>query len=255
MKTSSVSPDAAESSNVIEIETARRDSPDAIYEHLRSRILSGELAAGSELAQLQIARAYGVSRGPVREAFRLLQREGLIETHINLRARVTTLSPDEVEHLYAMRIVNECMALAVSLPRLTTDELDELDELVTRLSADQGLEFFEWERCHERFHALLFAHAGPRTQAMLGHWADHTERYRRVYVIEGASGWTLGASEHAQIAGAARRADIAGASSLLAHHLARAGLTLVAIMDPGYEPALIQAALRQVCGTGADPRR
>ena len=153
--------------DAIEIKTALRGSPEAIYEHVRRRILSGALHAGSELTQVQVARAYGVSRGPVREAFRLLQHEGLIEAEVNFRARVTSLSTDEVEHLYAMRIVNECMALAVSLPQLTAAELDELDELVSSLGPDAGLDFVEWEASHERFHALLIAHAGERTRSAL----------------------------------------------------------------------------------------
>lgn len=106
--------------DAIEIETALRGSPEAIYEHMRGRILSGALSAGPELTQVQAARAYGLSRGPVREAFRLLQHEGLIEAEVNFRARVTSLSTDEAEHLYAMRIVNECMALTVSIPRLSS---------------------------------------------------------------------------------------------------------------------------------------
>ena len=232
----------------IEIETSLRGSPEAIYEHMRGRILSGTLPAGSVLTQVQAARSYGVSRGPVREAFRLLQHEGLIDAEVNFRARVTTLSTDDAEHLYAMRIVNECLALTVSIPQLTDEQLDELDALVSSLGPDAGLEFAEWEACHERFHALLFAHAGDRTRSMLQQWADYTERYRRVYVTQGNIGWSLGAAEHAELARACRTADVAGATAMLAQHLARAGLTLVAIMNPSHRPVLLQSALRQVTG-------
>lgn len=224
----------------------QRAIPELIYKDLRERILSTEIASGSTLAQSVLARSYGVSRGPVREAFRMLQREGLIESEANFRAKVTPLSIDEVEHLYAMRIVNECMALSVSIPQLSSTELDELDELVERLSRIHALDISEWETCHQRFHGLLFAHASGRTRSELAHWAEHTERYRRVYVQEGATGWTLGAAEHAQIALACRGSDVGAGSRILAQHLARAGLTLVAIMDPSHEPDLLRAALNQV---------
>lgn len=226
----------------------QRATPELIYEDLRARILSTEIASGSTLAQSILARSYGVSRGPVREAFRMLQREGLIESETNFRAKVTPLSIDEVEHLYAMRIVNECMALSVSIPLLTSTELDELDELVEQLTRMQALDIEEWETCHQRFHGLLFAHASSRTRSELAHWAEHTERYRRVYVQEGATGWTLGAAEHAQIAQACRESDVRAGARILAQHLARAGLTLVAIMDPGHKPDLLRAALNQVAG-------
>ena len=108
--------------------TVGRGSPEAIYEDLRARILSGAIAAGADLVQVKVADQYGVSRGPVREAFRLLQREGLIVSEVNLRARVTELSADEVDHLYALRVVNECLALRVSVPLFCSAELDELDQ-------------------------------------------------------------------------------------------------------------------------------
>jgi DNA-binding GntR family transcriptional regulator len=143
------------------------------------------------------------------------------------------------------------MALAVSIPLLSSMQLDELDALVSSLGPDAGLGFAEWEACHERFHALLFAHAGERTRSMLERWADCTERYRRVYVAQGNSGWTMGAAEHADLARACRAADVDGATALLAQHLARAGLTLVAIMNPSHRPVLLQSALRQVTCSGS----
>ncbi len=223
-----------------------RATPELIYETLRAQILSAEKEPGSTLAQSIVARSYGVSRGPVREAFRMLQREGLIESETNFRATVTPLSIEEVEHLYAMRIVNECMALSVSIPQLSPSELDELDALVVRLNRMQVLEIAEWETCHQRFHGLLFAHVSDRTRSELAHWAEHTERYRRVYIQGGATGWALGATEHAQIALACRNSDAAAGTRILAQHLARAGLTLVAIMDPSHKPDLLRAALNQV---------
>jgi len=223
-----------------------RATPELIYESLRARILSAEIEAGSTLAQSIVARSYGVSRGPVREAFRMLQREGLIESETNFRATVTPLSIEEVEHLYAMRIVNECMAFSATIPHLSPSELDELDDLAERLNRMQVLEIAEWETCHQRFHGLLFAHASGRTRAELAHWAEHTERYRRVYIQGSATGWALGATEHAHIAAACRNSDSAAGATILAQHLARAGLTLVAIMDPSYKPDLLRAALNQV---------
>jgi DNA-binding GntR family transcriptional regulator len=189
-----------ELTDVLSYPLIERATPELIYETLRARILSTEIESGSTLAQSIVARSYGVSRGPVREAFRMLQREGLIESEANYRATVTPLSIEEVEHLYAMRIVNECMALSVSLPQLSASELDELDSLVERLNRIQALNIAEWETCHQRFHGLLFDHVSDRTRSELAHWAEHTERYRRVYIQGGATGWALGATEHAQIA-------------------------------------------------------
>lgn len=228
------------------ISPGSRDSTEVIHEHLRATILSGELEAGFEFSQAQVAKEFGVSRGPVREAFRLLQREELIEAQVNHRARVTGLSLPDVEHVYALRIVNEALALAVSVPRFNSTELDELDRLVGAIGDAQGQGFGTWEQQHRHFHDLLLAHAGERMRKSVSRWAEYTERYRRVYIADGGDGWAVGALEHAQLAKACRAGDTVGATSLLARHLSRAALTLVATMDPTHEPALLRAAIRQV---------
>jgi DNA-binding GntR family transcriptional regulator len=227
-----------------------RGATDAVHDRLRARILSGEVMAGSELSQAQVAKEFGVSRGPVREAFRLLQREGLIEAHLNRRARVTGLSLEDVEHVYALRVVNEALALTVSVPRFTDDDLDELDTLVAVVGESRAHGFGVWEQQHQRFHSLLVSHAGDGMRASLAQWAEHTERYRRVYVADQGGGWSQGAGEHALLAQACRARDVVGATRLLARHLSRAALALVASMDPGHEPVLLRAAIRQATSAG-----
>lgn len=224
-----------------------RDAADVIHVHLRSRILTGDLPAGAELSQTAVARQYRVSRGPVREAFRMLQRESLIVAEVNQRARVTGLSLAEVEHLYALRVSNESMALAVSVPRFGPEDLDELDRLARAVAAAESEGFECWEESHHRFHMRLVGHAGDRMLASLTQWAQHTARYRRIYV--GDDGWSLGSREHAQLVRLCRDRDAPAATTLLARHLSRAGLALIAQMDPGHEPALLRAAIRQVITT------
>jgi DNA-binding GntR family transcriptional regulator len=92
-------------------------------------------------------------------------------------------------------------------------------------------------------------HAGDRMRRSLAQWAERTERYRRVYVSDEGGGWTQGAREHALLARACRERDAGDAGRLLARHLSRAALTLIASMDPTHDPALLRAAVRQATGT------
>jgi DNA-binding GntR family transcriptional regulator len=233
-----------------------RDATDVIHADLRARILSGDIAPGTGLSQARIAKECQISRGPVREAFRLLQREGLIEVEVNQRARVTDLSVQEVEHLYALRVSNETLALGLSVPRFSGADLDELDRLVDAVAAAEVRGFDEWEGLHHRFHVRLAAHAGQRMVSSVVLWAEHTGRYRKVYVGRDGSGWTLGAREHAELARLCRERDARAATTLLARHLSRAGLALIASMDPAHEPALLRAAIRQAlaaAGRGTPP--
>ncbi len=80
------------------------ENAEAVHDELRAAILRNELPAGMILNQVHVAERLGVSRTPLREAFRMLQREGLIEGESNKRMRVAGLSLDGLEDLYGMRI-------------------------------------------------------------------------------------------------------------------------------------------------------
>jgi DNA-binding GntR family transcriptional regulator len=225
-----------------------------IRERLRAEILGGRLLPGSQISQAQVAADLGVSRGPVREAFRLLERDGLIEARVNHRARVTGLSVHDLEHLYTLRVVNESLALSVSVPSFTSDELDELDRLseVLKKTDTETFVFDTWDDSHQRFHMLLLAHSGANMLGTAAEWAAHTQRYRRVFAEEGR-GLPPGAGEHAVLAELCRNGDSGAAARLLAFHLSRAALTLIAQMAPTHEPVLLRAGIRQVLGAESQP--
>jgi DNA-binding GntR family transcriptional regulator len=162
---------------------------------------------------------------------------------------VTALSVPDVEHVYALRVVNEALALSVGIPAFTAAELDELDGLVIAIAESRTRGYGAWEEQHQRFHTLLLVHAGERMCGSLAEWAEHTERYRRVFVAdEHGGGWQLGAGEHAELTRLCRTRDVPAATTLLARHLSRAALSLIAAMDPEHEPTLLRNAVRQVRG-------
>jgi DNA-binding GntR family transcriptional regulator len=234
-----------------------RDSTVVIHRSLREAILNNEIAAGAELSQARVARDFGVSRGPVREAFRLLEREGLIHVEVNQRARVTPFSIEDLEQLYAVRIVNEALGVALSVPRFTPVELDQLDVDLGRMDQLAGVDVAEWEIVHEGFHRLLVCHAGERLQRLIRQCFEHAERYRRVYVTSEPWVWSVGASEHREIVDTCKARDAPLAAASLARHLSRTALSVLLLVAPDHDPQVVRAAVRQVTGpitvTIADP--
>jgi DNA-binding GntR family transcriptional regulator len=228
-----------------------RNTTVVVHRALRDAILRSEIPEGSWLSQVQIAKRFGVSRGPVREALRLLQREGLIEAEINHRARVSQFSIDDLEQLYATRIVTEALSLNVSVPRFSDEELAELKRLLHQLDELAGVDVDRWEDVHRQFHLALVAHAGERLLRMIEQSIDHSERYRRVYITQGPRAWSIGATEHHEIVDACLDRDATAASALLARHLSRTALTVFMLVAPEHNPELIRMALRQT--THQDP--
>ncbi len=102
------------------------------YQALRDSILSGELAPGDRLIETQIAEQLQVSRTPIREAIRQLQREELVTADDMGWLRVATVSPKEAMHLYDCRIALETLAVTGACENANDSQLKTLKELVTQ---------------------------------------------------------------------------------------------------------------------------
>src|SRR6266567_3069957 len=134
-----------------------------VYEQLRQQILDGTLLPGTVLSQVQLAQQLGVSRTPLREVLRLLQEERLVLAEHNHRVRVAAINLEELESLYASRIMLEPLALALTVPRLSQVELDALDQALDAMcAASAGHDGDAWEQGNRQFHALLAIHAEER---------------------------------------------------------------------------------------------
>jgi DNA-binding GntR family transcriptional regulator len=227
-------------------------STEVVHGRLRNAILRGELDPKVPLSQVQLAARLGVSRTPLREALRMLQREGLIYSEPNRRVRVAELSVADLEQLYAVRVMLEALAVRLTLPRFEAQDLADLAESLASMTELRGEDLDLWEAAHKRFHGLLRRHAGDRIRRLAADLSDHTERYRRVYLAEPRA-WSAAAAEHAAIVSACESGDVTEASVQLARHLARTALTLMAVFEPEHEPAAVREALRLVTA-GAEAR-
>jgi DNA-binding GntR family transcriptional regulator len=136
---------------------------DEVTHHLRDLILSGALPPGQQLLQIQLAEQLGVSRTPLREAFRVLERDGLIRTsNGNKTVEVVEMTTREMEDLYELREVLDGLA-ARRLARLgLADEVrEELAELLTEMErASDPLDTAAYSEAHQRFHELIIHAAG-----------------------------------------------------------------------------------------------
>ena len=208
---------------------------DEIYHHLR-----GE-------SQVKLAERLGVNRTPLREALRMLQRENLVRAEHNRRVRIAELTSDDLVELYAMRIVQEAVAIRITVPRLIDVEIARLRWLLAEMEQVAAPETFaDWELLHREFHRLLVSRAGGRIQRSTDDLGDYCERYRRALLEQRPVVFAIGAREHAAIVDACERRDVEGAMVALAKHLGRTAINLISVTDPAFDPRPVREALRLV---------
>ena len=207
-----------------------------VVEHLRARILSGELPPDARIRQEEIAAELGSSRLPVREALLVLRHQGLVRLRPNAGARVMPFDPEECEVIYRVRQHVEPIVLEESVPRLTEDQIAELEALQEQIASTRDVELFlDLDR---RFHRLTYAGCPMDSMLeMVDRFWDTTQHYRRTYT-KGVDedGWWVADTEHRLMLAAIRSREGAQAAHVLAGHIQRSRLRLASLSTAAFTP-------------------
>lgn len=146
---------------------------------LRDAILDGDLRPGTPLTETVLAGQLAVSRAPVREAMRILAKEGLIETRPYRGSLVRTITRRDVEEVYGLRHLHESFAVERIVRRHATADLARLEEVCTRMRghAEQGdMRAVSVE--DDRFHRVLIELADH--ELLLTIWIQLSHRVRQI---------------------------------------------------------------------------
>ena len=128
---------------------------------LRSGILSGEIPHGTRLLEIPLSTELGVSRGPVREALRQLEQEGLVEFFPHRGAVVVGVADDEMDAIYGIRALLEERAFARACRVVDADELDALSDAVEKMiEASEAGDFAAVTEHDMRFHGRVVELSG-----------------------------------------------------------------------------------------------
>lgn len=129
-----------------------------LYQEIQHDILAGVFKSGSKLTEAEVCKRYTVSRTPVREAFRQLEADGLIENIPNRGAFVTGLSKRDIADLFDLRALFEVQAVEWAIRRMTEEDIDALRETVEFMEfytlkndIDKVLSF------NSQFHSIIYS--------------------------------------------------------------------------------------------------
>jgi len=153
----------------------------AIVESLEEQIIDGRLKPGERVGEQKLCEQLGVSRSPVREAFRILESKRFLVKQDRKGVTVARISLKEAEDAYIIRANLESLATCLAVKRAPASLVSQLrsinDELAEACAAGDEKEFY---RINDRFHETLINHCGnEQLIQMLSVFAKHTARYRK----------------------------------------------------------------------------
>ena len=146
----------------------RRSTVEIISDELRSAIMYGSLAPGSQLGEADLAARLGVSRGPLREAMQRLVQEGLVRSEPHRGLFVIILAEEDMEDVYLARLAIERAACQMIMNRNRGEALVRLTEALQALvDAAEQRDRIAMSDADQAFHQVLVASSGsPRLERM-----------------------------------------------------------------------------------------
>lgn len=192
-----------------------------VQDELERLILSGELAPGDKLNEAQLATRLGVSRGPVREAFRALEQAGLLRTEKNHGVSVRVVSLEEAEEIYQVRAMLDEHIGRLLAERIAPEQLAALRQIVEAMKLTQTSHDGQtYGHLNLQFHDTMAAAVGNRklleTYRRL---VRELSLFRQAALTLNVDAIDQSASEHEEIVEAIATGNANLTESLIRNHL------------------------------------
>jgi DNA-binding GntR family transcriptional regulator len=210
----------------------RRVLHEAVAERLRALIVEGVLAPGAHLNERVLCERLSVSRTPLREAFRTLAGEGMVELLPNRGAVVAALSREDVEHAFELMSTLEALAGELAAARATAAERDELRALhFEMLAAHARRDLPAYYRLNSEIHRRFVACA--RNPILADTYARLNARLQALRFRSNLNRdkWDAAVAEHAEMIDALDAGDGPRLAAVLRGHLDHKRATVLAQLD------------------------
>ena len=207
--------------------------PEQIAAALRHDIVTGHIAAGTRLRQLEIAQRFGVSTTPVREAFALLQSDGLvrIDTHRGVTVFLPTIE-DLIEH-YEIRRALEMLAVEKAAERFQSQDAAPLIAILDEMrDTSDPVRYVER---NQAFHLRLYRLSGrARLVAMIEDLRNASLAYNHLYAAADVPHDAQRLDgEHREILAACQAGDSARAATAVRDHISQTILHVMHLLEAG----------------------
>jgi len=192
-----------------------------VADFLRNGIIRGEWEPGQKLNELLIASKLGISRSPIREAFRILESENLVDIHSRRGAFVKRLSSKEVEEFFTVLSMIEITAIRLAVNNMNANSKKELKFIIQQLEKCLATNDIEkYKNVSMRLHHFVIGATGNSLFVRLHNYLEpQRERLGRIIFMD-QNNIVKSMKEHLAISKALLRSDGEKAELLLKNHIA-----------------------------------
>lgn len=200
-----------------------RTLADRVFEQIQTAIVKGDIAPGSKITEPDLAKKYGISRGPLREAIRRLEGRRLIKRVPHVGARVVSLSFEELLDIYYVREAMEGMACRLAARNMTTEEIASLRELLARheqaSELQEGVAYYQKEGDLDFHFRIVLGSKNEKLTELLCGELYHLVRMYRYQFSASSSRPKRAFAEHHRIVDAIEQRDEELAEMLMRRHI------------------------------------
>jgi phosphonate utilization transcriptional regulator len=197
--------------------------PTLVQAELERMIVAGELQPGAKLTEMTLAARLGVSRGPLREAFRMLEEAGLVRTAKNRGVFVRDVPLDEAVEIFDLRAVMDELVGRQLAQHISAAQLKEVRAMVDAMErAVKAADLRSYHLLNLQFHDRLVEMAGNRKlTALYRKLIKELSLFRRMNLAHLAEGGQLplSAGEHRAIVKAIASGDVQAAGRAMFDHV------------------------------------
>ena len=216
-----------------------------VQQEIERAILAGEYEPGSKLIEATLAEKMGVSRGPVREAFRMLEEAGLVRNEKNRGVFVRSIPLEEALEIFDLRAAMDELVGRLLAQKITPAQLKEIRELVEQMEkAVKAADARNYHLLNLRFHDRLVEMAGnSKVTAIYRKLIKELSLFRRINLAEDTV-LPVSVGEHRQIVKAIASGDAAAACKAMFDHVMESKQRTMENNAKGARPAAAAKARR-----------
>lgn len=193
---------------------------DQIAHRLRVDIILGEIPEGTHLAEDNLAARFDVSRGPIRDALRNLESEGLVENR-RKRLYARSLGMTDIDELYSLRENLESLALRLAIETAATRDWEAVQRLVDRMRTAAETDDFEtFADADMDFHTSFYRLSGHRRLAEA--WRPYQRTFEVLFELSNTPDMAAAVIDHQEFLDIVRSGDADAAVRRLHSHLIKA---------------------------------